>query len=96
MNLLLVIYTGSRNRLVPELFDRHHTRGYTELRGGHGSGDGGRREGTRAWPGDASVFFSLVPNERIPELTAALREQKNVLEPGESLHVAVLPTDIFF
>jgi len=96
MKLVLVIYNGGNDRLVPELFDRHHAGGYTEFRGAHGAGESGRREGTRAWPGDASLFFSIVPADRVGALTAALREQADALEAGERLHVAVMPTETFF
>jgi hypothetical protein len=95
MKLVLVIYSGSNDRLVPELFDRHHAGGYTELRGGHGAGQSGRREGTRAWPGDTSVFFSVVPTGQVHGLTESLREQAAALDAGERLHIAVMPTETF-
>lgn len=96
MKLVLVIYSGANDRLVPELFDRCMAGGYTEFRGVHGAGHTGRREGTRAWPGGASIFFSVVPSERVVELADALRERAANLDPGERLHVAVLPTETFF
>jgi hypothetical protein len=95
MKLVLVIYSGSNERLVPELFDRHHAGGWTEFHGGHGAGQSGRREGTRAWPGDTSVFFSVVPTGEVDHLTASLREQAATLDAGERLHIAVLPTETF-
>jgi hypothetical protein len=95
MKMVLVIYSGLNDRLVPDLFDRHHAGGWTEFRGAHGAGLSGRREGTRAWPGDASIFFSVVPTERVPDLTASFRSSADALAPGERLHVAVLPTDSF-
>ena len=96
MKLLLVIYSGSRPRLVPDLLDAHHVGGYTGLTQAHGTGATGRREGTRAWPGDSTVFFSIVAQEQVAALTAALRHEADGLEPLERLHVAVLPTDTFF
>ena len=95
MKLVLAIYNGTNDRLLPELFDRHEA-GYTEFRGAHGAGHTGRLDGTRAWPGDAAVFFSVVPADRVTGLTNDLREQAAGLEPGERLHIAVLPTDTFF
>jgi hypothetical protein len=38
----------------------------------------------------------VVPSERVPELTAALRGEAEALGEGERLHVAVLPTETFF
>jgi hypothetical protein len=95
MKFVLVIYSGANDRLVPELFDQHMAGGYTEFRGAHGAGHTGRREGTRAWPGDASIFFSIVPSDRVQGLTDALRDRTRELFPGERLHVAVLPTETF-
>jgi hypothetical protein len=96
MKLLLVIYSGSDSRLVPELFDRHQAGGYTEMRGVHGAGMTGKREGTRAWPGDASLYFSVVPSERVEPLLAALRDRAAALAPAERLHATVLPAETFF
>jgi hypothetical protein len=96
MKLLLVIYSGSQSQLVPELFDRHQAGGYTELGPVHGSGATGRREGSRAWPGDAAVYFSIVPALQVDSLMQALRARAQELPTGERLHATVLPTDTFF
>lgn len=96
MKLLLVIYSGTRSRLVPDLLDEHQAGGYTELGQGHGAGVTGRREGTRAWPGDAAVYFSIVPAERVNGLLRVLREKAGALPANERLHAAVLPTETFF
>ncbi len=95
MKLLLIIYSGSKPRLVPELLETHHAGGFTRMDTAHGAGETGRREGTRAWPGSADVYFSIVPGERVNELAAALRKEAAQLESGERLHVAVLPTELF-
>ena len=96
MKLLLVIYSGSQSELVPELLDCHHAGGYTELGPVHGAGSTGKRDGSRAWPGDASVFFSVVPSGQVDALLSALHQRSAELQPGERLHAAVLPTDTFF
>jgi hypothetical protein len=96
MKLLLVIYSGGQSRLVPELFDQHHVGGYSQLSHVHGAGTTGRLSGSRAWPGDASVYFSVVPSERVDGLLNALRTRAQQLEPGERLHAAVMPTETFF
>ena len=96
MKLLLIVYTGMNSRLVPELLEAHRAGGYTRLEQAHGAGSSGRRHGTRAWPGAAEVYFSIVPEENVSELTDALKGETARLEEGERLHVAVLPTDSFF
>jgi hypothetical protein len=96
MKLLLIIYSGSASRLVPDLLESHQAGGYTRLTPAHGAGETGRREGTRAWPGGADVYFTIVAADRVPALAAALRTEANRLDEGERLHVAVLPTETFF
>lgn len=96
MKLLLAIYSGSRPRLVPALLDRHHAGGWTELPPAHGAGTTGRREGTRAWPGDARLYLSMVPAEQVTDMVAALRTESEALPAGERLHVAVMPIENFF
>ena len=95
MKLLLVMYSGNRPTLVPELLEHQGVHGYTELRGAHGAGSSGRREGTRAWPGETAVFFSMVEDESVAALIATLREQGARSLPGERLHLAELPVEYF-
>jgi hypothetical protein len=96
MKLLLIIYSGSDRQLVPGLLDRHHAGGFSELPQVHGAGTTGRREGTRAWPGDASIYFSVVPADQAEALTAAMKDVAHDLAEGERLHAAVLPIEEFF
>jgi hypothetical protein len=95
MKLLLIIYSGQNPQLVPELLDRHDAGGYTELTPARGAGQTGRRLGTRAWPGNAAIVFSIVPEERVAELTAVLREEAAKLNKSERLHMAVVPVETF-
>jgi hypothetical protein len=96
MKMLLIMYSGSRSRLVPDLLDEHGVRGYTRLQPAHGVGETGRREGSRAWPGSADVFFSIAPADCVDELIRALHDEVAGLTADERLHVAVLPTESFF
>ena len=90
------MYSGSDPQLVPGLLERNGTEGYTEVGRGTGAGASGRREGTRAWPGDASVWFSIVPANRADALLGALRDAAGTLPASERLHAAVMPTAAFF
>lgn len=96
MKLLLIIYSGSASRLVPDLLEVHGAGGYTRLAPVHGAGETGRREGTRAWPGHGDVYFTVVPADRVNDLTTTLRAEAQRLVEGERLHVAVMPTEMFF
>jgi hypothetical protein len=96
MKMLMPIYSGSNPQRISSLLDEHCAGGYTEFRNVHGAGTTGRREGNRAWPGDSTLFVSVVPERTAATLVEALRDESARLPPGERLHVAVLPTDTFF
>lgn len=96
MKMLIVVYSGSSPHLISLLLDAHHAGGYTEFRNAHGTGASGRREGSRAWPGESRLFFSVIPAEQSLELVDTLREKAKHLPAGERMHVAVLPTETFF
>lgn len=96
MKMLMVVYTGASPQRVASLLDAHHATGYTEFRNAHGAGTTGRHEGNRAWPGESTLFVSVVPHDRSDELVTSLRDAAGALPTGERLHVAVLPTETFF
>ena len=96
MKMLMVVYSGASPQRVTSLLDRYHTGGYTEFRNVHGAGNTGRREGSRAWPGESTLIVSVVPTPQAEELVETLRAETTQLPAGERLHVAVLPTDTFF
>jgi hypothetical protein len=96
MKMLMLVYSGPSPRRISSLLDRHHAGGYTEFANTRGVGTTGRREGTRAWPGQSTLWVSVVPADRSDELVGALRTEAAELPVGERLHVAVLPTETFF
>ena len=96
MKMLIVVYSGSNPHRISSLLDSHHAGGYTEFRNVHGLGTTGRREGSRAWPGESTLFFSVVPADRSTELVETLRGEAADLPAGERVHVAVLQTETFF
>lgn len=96
MKMLMVVYSGTNPQRISSLLDRHHAGGYTEFANAHGAGSTGRRDGSRAWPGDSTLFVSVVPSLQSEELVEMLREESGQLPTGERLHVAVLPTESFF
>lgn len=99
MKMLMVVYSGPAPQRVATLLDRHHAGGYTEFQNAHGTGNTGRREGSRAWPGESTLFVSVVPEPTSDEIVSVLRALRDELvEAGgsERLHVAVLPAESFF
>jgi hypothetical protein len=95
MKTLLIMYAGSEPKLVERLLDAQGAGGWTELTHAHGAGATGRHEESRAWPGNTTVFLSIVPGERVATLTAAIVAARGTLPAGDRLHAAVLPTDTF-
>lgn len=93
MKLLLLIYSGSAPERVTDLLDGLPIEGYTELDRARGAGRTGRRLGTRAWPGESTVLFTLVQDEDVGSISAAVQGEAAVLPAGERLHLAVLPVD---
>ena len=94
--MLIVVYSGSNPHLISSLLDGHHAGGYTEFRNAHGAGSTGKREGSRAWPGESTLFFSVIPADQSADLVAALRDASGRLPHGERIHVAVVPAETFF
>jgi hypothetical protein len=95
MKLLLIVHGGDDRDLVPALLDRHEVRGWTQLAGVHGAGTSGRREGTRAWPGDSALYFTAVDATKADELAGALATAARDLPAGDRLHVMVMPVEHF-
>jgi hypothetical protein len=96
MKMLMLVYSGPTPQRVTQLLDRHGVAGYSELGNVHGAGATGRRAGTRAWPGDSSLFVTIVPAAQANDLVAALRQEAQSLPAPERLHAAVLPIETFF
>lgn len=96
MRMLVIVYGGPRPELIPDLLDREGVIGWTELPNAHGAGRSGRREGSRAWPGESQVFFTVVADDSVAALAAALRDLAGAAAAGERLHVAELPVERFF
>lgn len=96
MKMLMVVYSGPSPRRVSSLLEAHRAGGYTQLENGHGAGNTGKREGTRAFPGESTLFVSVIDEARSAELLDALRGEAQQLPAGERLHAAVLPTESFF
>ena len=96
MKMLMIVYSGSNPQRITSLLDQHHAEGYTEFTNTHGAGSSGRREGSRAWPGESRLWVSIVSALRADELALALRAESARLTTGERVHVATLPTESFF
>ena len=95
MRMFWSIYTGPRPAQVTEALMTLGAPGYTEFPHAHGAGAHGRIEGTRARPGEETVFTSVIPAERTATVADGLAVLQSTLVPGERLHFAVLPVEQF-
>lgn len=95
MKMFWIIYTGPRPARVTEALLAQGASGYTEFPHAHGAGTHGRVDGTRAWPGEETVFTSVVPVERAPAVAEGLAAMQAELASGERLHFAVLTVEQF-
>jgi hypothetical protein len=96
MKMFLLMYSGPRPERVHEILERHDVHRFTSYSGGHGAGTTGRREGTRAWPGETTTVLSVVPAANADAIAAALEQEAEALPAGERLHLAVMPIERFF
>ena len=95
MRMFWIIYTGPRPARVAEALLSSGAPGYTAFPHAHGAGAHGRVEGTRAWPGEETVFTSVVPQDHAQSVTDGLVALQALLVAGERLHFAVLPVEQF-
>ena len=93
MKMLMVIGPKGREEDLRALLDRHAVRAFTQIPDVLGEGEKGRRLDTAVWPGRESLFFSVVQDDRLAGLTAALRELAGRLYPDEGLRAFVLPVE---
>jgi hypothetical protein len=96
MKLVMVMYVGPTPQRVTAVLEAHQVHGFTEIDRVRGRGESGRVEGTRAWPGESAVLFTVVPDDQVEEVSLALRGLGAQATPGERLHVAVVPVEHFF
>ncbi len=96
MKLMLLIYSGPTPQRIAALLEAHDAPGYTQFEHARGAGPTGRIDGTRAWPGTATVFMSVIPAEQAPALRESLLAYRTTGVEGEHLHVATIPMEDYF
>ncbi len=96
MRMPVITCAGADPRRVDRTLEAAGVSGWTRIGGAHDQGLDGPREGTRARPGEVTVGFTVVPDERAGPLSDALRDASGTLPAAEGLHVAVLATATFF
>lgn len=70
MKLLMIIVESKYKEELEILLNRNHVIGYTEIPQVHGVGATGVRMGSRAFPTTSSLFFSVLPADKVDTLKA--------------------------
>jgi hypothetical protein len=94
--MFFITYSGTHPNLVTEVLKQEQVTGYTCVQEACGEGVSGPRQGTRAFPGQTTLFFSVVPPDRYRDLVRALKTQARSMPDGERLHVSTLGVEEFF
>lgn len=68
MKLLMIIVDSDKKEQLEVLLIRNQVPGYTEIPDAHGVGITGVRMGSRAHPKTSSVFFTVLPEEKVKAL----------------------------
>ncbi len=95
MRMLWIVYAGPSPGRVEEALQTLGAPGWTRLGAAHGAGTHGRVEGTRAWPGEETVFISVMSGTTAARVADGIGDVQAGLVPGERLHLAVLPVERF-
>lgn len=95
MRMLWIVYAGQAPERVGKFLEEYGAPGWTQLGAAHGVGTHGRVEGTRAWPGDETVFISVVAEAAAQRVADGIVGVQASLPPGERMHLAVLPVERF-
>ena len=93
MKMLMVIGPEGREEEQRALLTGQGVHAYSELREVLGEGATGPHRGTRIWPGRSVLLFAVLPEARIPELSAALKAWAAGLPPAEGVRAFSLPAE---
>jgi nitrogen regulatory protein PII len=93
MKLLMVICPENRRDQITAVMGKHGVHSFTELPQVLGEGVTGKRLGTRVWPGQSVLVFTVVSDDKKDEIVADLKECQKSLFPGEGMKAFVLPAE---
>lgn len=95
MRMLWIVYAGRDPDGIATRLEALGAQSWTRLDHAHGAGARGRVEGTRAWPGEETIFIIVAPALRANAIADGIGAAQSTLPAGERLHVAVLPVERF-
>lgn len=85
MKLVVVVVDRARQEEALEVLERAGVEGFSLVGGVHGRGETGGHFGTRAFPGDNTMIWTVVPADRLPRVRDGLAALQGVVRAGEGL-----------
>lgn len=76
MKMVILVFHAEYDDAMRDLFERLSLPGFTEVRPVFGTGESGKRFGSHVFPGHDTMVFSVLADEDVPRVTAAVREFK--------------------
>jgi hypothetical protein len=94
MKMLMLLVPSDCLEDVQALMDAHDLHAYTEIPHVPGSGQSGRKMGTRAFPGTSSMLLAVLQPEEADRLTVALREYSQRATCCEEIRVFATEAEV--
>lgn len=85
MKLLVIVVDRARQDEALDLLRQSGVEGFSLVPGVLGKGDTGGHFGTRAFPGDNTMIWTLVPADQLPRLKDGLAALQRAVRAGEGL-----------
>ena len=93
MKLLMIMVDSNHQKDVERILDAHPVPGYTELPNVLGKGQSGRKQGSRAFPGSNTLYFTAVDGNICQTLCAELKALDEKCGPEEGLTAFILDAE---
>ena len=94
MRLLLIVVDSNHREDVEDILDEQAIAGYYEVPTVLGKGATGRKQGSRAFPGSSSLFFTAINPNQCESVCGALKALRDEAGREEGLRVFALDTEI--
>ena len=85
MRLLMIVVDSNHRADVEKILEAHDVPGFSELPNVLGKGETGKKQGSRAFPGSSSLFFTAVDGDICKTLCADLKALKERAGKEEGL-----------
>jgi hypothetical protein len=92
MKLLLILVDSNHQEDVERILESHNVPGFTEVPNVFGKGETGRKEGTRAFPGSSTLYFTAIEDGACETICGSLKELRDRAGREEGLKAYILDT----